>query len=162
MPTIHRVRYIPAETVDISSDQLLYRDGEHLVTAWKPIRPRKDISGGVSCLFVSKGIKVSRFLDARGELLYWYIDLVEVRWDQGTDTYELHDLLADVRILPDGQVEIVDLDELADALEQGLITAEQGIRALRTLHALLADIHAGIQPALAATWMRQESQDTKD
>ena len=161
MPTIHRVRYIPAETVDISSDLLLYRDEEHLVTSWKPIRPRKDISGGVSCVFVSKGIKVSRFLDAQGALLYWYIDLVEVRRDADTDTYELHDLLADVRILPDGQVEIVDLDELADALEQGLITTEQGILALRTLHALLCDIQTGVQPALAGTWMAQGGSNAK-
>ena len=153
MPTILRIRYIPAETVDISSDRLLYRDEEHLVTEWKPIRPRKDIYGGVSCVFLSKGIKVSRFLDAQGALLYWYIDLVEVRYKAETDTYELHDLLADVRVMPDGRVEIVDLDELADALEQQLITHEQGIRALRILNGLLADIHSGDQPALAATLM---------
>jgi hypothetical protein len=161
MPRIRRIRYIPAETVDISSDHLLLRDEEHLITEWKPIRPRADIHGGISCVFLSKGIKVSQFLDARGALLYWYIDLVEVRHDPATDAFDLHDLLADVRVMPDGRVEVIDLDELADALEQQLITPGQGVLALRILHQLLHDLQTGVQPALAASWMLQAKQGAR-
>ena len=153
MPRIRRIRYIPSEIVDISSDRLLLQDEEHLITEWKPIRPRTDIHGGISCVFFSKGIKVSQFLGAQGELLYWYIDLVDIRHDPVADTFDLHDLLADVRVMPDGRVEIIDLDELADALEQHLITPGQGVLALRTLHQLLLDLHTGVQPALAESWM---------
>lgn len=155
MPNIFRIRYIPAETVDISGDRLLLRDDGHLVTAWKPIRPRTDFDHGMSCVFLSEGVKVSRFMDAAGNTLYWYVDLVDIRYDAPTDTYRLHDLLADVKIQPDGRVEIVDLDELADAMEQNLITREQGILALRILDRLLADIRNGLQPNRAAEWMQQ-------
>lgn len=155
MPKILRIRYIPAETVDISGDRLLHRDAEHLVTAWKPIRPRTDFDHGQSCVFLQEGVKVSRFMDAGGNTLYWYVDLVDIRYDAPTDTYRLHDLLADVKIHPDGRVEIIDLDELADAIEQNLITREQSILALRILDRLLADIRAGVQPERAAEWMRR-------
>ncbi len=155
MPKILRIRYIPPETVDISGDRLLYRDQAHLVTSWQPIRPRADFDHGMSCLFLEEGIKVSRFMDAAGEMLYWYVDLVDISYDPDNDTYQLRDLLADVRILPDGQVEIIDLDELADALEQRLISERQAIMALRILHDLLTDVKSGRQPAQAAEWMRK-------
>ncbi len=162
MPKIFRIRYIPAETVDISGDRLLYRDGEHLVTAWKPIRPRTDIDHGMSCVFLKEGVKISRFMDACDNTLYWYVDLVDIRYDAPADTYRLHDLLADVKIHPDGRVEIIDLDELADAIERRLITPEQGILALRILDRLLADIRSGIQPARAAEWMSRTQAGAVD
>ncbi len=155
MPHIFRIRYIPSETVDISGDKLLYRDHEVLVTAWEPIRPRTDFQHGMSCLFLLEGVKVSRFMNAAGETLYWYVDIVDIRHDAQTDTFRLHDLLADVRIWPDGRMEIIDLDELADALEQNLIGEAQAIMALRTLNRLLADIGNGVQPQKAARWMNQ-------
>lgn len=155
MLRVFRIRYIPSETVDLSGDQLIYRDAAHLVTAWQPIRPRADFDHGMSCVFLDEGIKVSRFMDSDGEMLYWYVDLVEISHDSDSDTYRLHDLLADVRILPDGQIEIADLDELADALEQKLISEQQAILALRILHRLLSDIRSGVQPALAAEWMEK-------
>jgi uncharacterized protein len=153
MPKILRIRYIPPETVDLSGDQLLYRDAAHLVTAWQPIRPRTDFDHGMSCVFLDEGTKVSRFMDAAGETLYWYVDLVDISHDADSDTFRLHDLLADVKILPDGRIEIADLDELADALEQKLISEGQAAMALRILHRLLSDINSGVQPAKAAGWM---------
>jgi|SRR5450756_12305 len=155
MPNIFRIRYIPAETVDISGDRVLYRDATRLVTAWQPIRPRMDFDHGISCVFLDEGIKVSRFLDVSGKTLYWYFDLVDIVHEMDSDTYRLRDLLADVKIQPDGQVEIIDLDELADALEQKLITEQQAIMALRILHRLLDDIRTGLQPACAAEWMKR-------
>ena len=41
-------------------------------------------------------------------------------------------------IYPDGRTKVVDLDELADALEQGLITQEQLLASLRQLNNLLS------------------------
>ena len=155
MPKILRIRYIPPETVDISGDRLLYRDQDILVTAWEPIRPRTDFHHGMSCVFLAEGLKISRFMDAAGLTLYWYVDLVDIHHDPVADTYRLYDLLADVRIRPDGKLEIVDLDELADALEQKLITAEQGILALRILHHLLGEIEKGTQPRRADFWMKK-------
>ncbi len=154
MPNIFRIRYIPAETVDISGDQLLYHDEEVLVTAWTPIHPRKDIHHGLSCVFLMEGVKVSRFMDVEGKTLYWYVDLVDISHDAQTDTYRLYDLLADVRIFPDGRVEVIDLDELADAMENDLITVAQGIKALRILNRLLEDIQKKVQPNRAESYMK--------
>ena len=47
------------------------------------------------------------------------------------------DLLADVIIYPDGTHHVIDLDELADAQEQNLITGVQLNRSLRQLNKLL-------------------------
>ena len=52
-------------------------------------------------------------------------------------------LLADVLIYPDGFVKVVDLDELADAEEAGIITKEQLLKSLRTLDKLLGMIYSG-------------------
>ena len=53
------------------------------------------------------------------------------------------DLLADVLIYPDGFVKVVDLDELADAEEAGIITKDQLLKSLRTLDKLLGMIYSG-------------------
>ena len=45
--------------------------------------------------------------------------------DKQNNTYTFNDLLADVIIHKNGQVEVVDLDELADAYKDGLITKSQ-------------------------------------
>jgi predicted RNA-binding protein associated with RNAse of E/G family len=48
-----------------------------------------------------------------------------------------------VIIYPDGRELILDADEAADALEQGLITKEQMIKALRSFNSLLEVIRHG-------------------
>lgn len=49
--------------------------------------------------------------------------------------------MADVILYPDNHVEVVDLDELAEALERGLITKEQMTVCLRNLNHLLSMIY---------------------
>ena len=51
------------------------------------------------------------------------------------------DLLADVILYPDGHVEVVDLDELAEAYEKDLITKRQMTRCLCNLNQLLSKIY---------------------
>ena len=50
-------------------------------------------------------------------------------------------MLADVVIMPDGTVKVVDLDELADAFEQELLSADMLKAALRQLNHLLSLIY---------------------
>jgi uncharacterized protein len=140
-PTILRKRYIPNEIIDITGDELLYRDQELLVTRWKAIRPRPDISGGVSYSFLKEGYKISRFYDNGGNFIYWYCDIIDVEYDNNTDTYKLLDLLLDVKLLEDGTLMVLDADELAEALEKGLVTKEQACRALRIMNKILKMIY---------------------
>lgn len=141
-PVVLRRRYIPSEIVDISDDELIFRSESLLVTKWTSIKPRSDFCGGISFTFLDRGYKLGRFYDSTGRFLYWYCDIIEVSYNEAEDTYTINDLLVDIRIMPDGEVRLLDADELAEAIENGLITAEQACNALRTLDGLLKLIYA--------------------
>lgn len=145
-PIILRRRYIPYEIVDISSDDLIFRSESLLVTKWTSIRPRPDFYGGISFTFLDRGYKLGRFYDEDGKFLYWYCDIVEVHYDYTTDTYTLNDLLLDIKIMPDGEIRLLDADELAQAIEEGLISNKQACEALKTLDSLLKLIYSGSFP----------------
>lgn len=142
-PILYRKRLIPEECVLLKDDRLLYRDEEIIVTAWNTLKPRKDLHHGRSCYYLREGIKVSRFYNESGSLLYWYCDIVDYDYDSKTDTYVITDLLADVIIYPDGFVKVVDIDELATAKEAGLLTDAMLKQALLTLNRLLQVIYDG-------------------
>ena len=142
-PILYRKRLIPEECVLLKDDRLLYRDEEIIVTAWNTLKPRKDLHHGLSCYYLREGIKVSRFYNENGSLLYWYCDIVDYDHDAGTDTYIITDLLADVIIYPDGFVKVVDIDELATAKDAGLLTDAMLKQALLTLSRLLQIIYDG-------------------
>lgn len=142
MPRIYRIRYIPSEIIDLSSDRLLYRDKHYLITEWEPIKPRDDIKHGISCVFLDKGWKISAFMNESKKLIYWYCDIIDIEYDEETDTYSLYDLLTDIKIMPDGRVEIIDLDELAAAFEEELISGKQLSMSLRQSNDLLQLIYS--------------------
>lgn len=145
-PSILRTRFIPFETVDISSDELLYIDEDILITRWKAIKPRADISGGISYTFLKDGIKISRFYDANKIFAYWYCDIIDVEYDTAINQYTLIDLLLDVKLMPDGTMKVLDADELAVALEQGLITQEQACRSLKKMDGILQSVYNNAFP----------------
>ncbi len=140
-PIILRTRYIPFETVDISSDEMLFRSDDILITRWKAIRPRADISGGISYTFLRDGVKISRFYDADKNFAYWYCDIIDVEYDSTNDQYTFLDLLLDVKLMPDGTMKVLDADELAVALEEGLITQEQACRSLKKMDSILQSVY---------------------
>ncbi len=145
-PEILRKRFIPLETVDISGDDLLYRDKDMIVTKWNVIRPRTDIAKGISFLFLKEGYKISRFYDPQDNFVYWYCDIIDVEYDEERDRYILTDLLADVKLFPDGTLRVLDMDEIADALETNIITPQQACMSLRRLDKLLKVIYEGNFP----------------
>jgi uncharacterized protein len=145
-PKIYRKRYVPDELVDISNDELLYRDENVLVTRWKTIKPRKDIHWGISFVFLNQGYKISRFYDEKDVFLYWYCDILDTFHDAKEDTYICHDLLLDVKILPNEAWQLLDVDEFAMALEHDILKKEQAVKALLSLHNLLDLIKGGHFP----------------
>ena len=66
---------------------------------------------------------------------------MEYSREQDGQTLTVTDLLADVILSPEGRMKVVDLDELAEALEQNLITKEQTTSCLRSLNHLLTIIY---------------------
>lgn len=134
---IYRKRYIPNEIVDISGDELLYQDAEMIVTKWKPIHPKKGIAWGMSYTLLNKGWKISKFYNFEDELCYWYCDIIEADYDSEKDILTTTDLLVDLKIYPDGTHEVLDVEELDEAIEEKLITEEQKQDALNKLNELL-------------------------
>lgn len=140
---IFRVRFIPMEEVDISNDEVLFLDDNIMVTRWDPIHPRMDFAKGYSCTYLKKGYKISKVMNKDMELKYWYCDVIHAEIDTAVKTYRLIDLLLDVKILPNGKVLVLDLDELAFAVENQLITHSQAGQSLRQCNSLLELVYSG-------------------
>ncbi|TYQ17683.1 UNVERIFIED_CONTAM: hypothetical protein Cloal_0041 [Acetivibrio alkalicellulosi] len=145
-PIIHRKRYIPDETIDITGDELVLRNDELLITKWKPIRERKDISRGISYTFLKEGYKISKFFGPDGNFIYWYCDIIDVKYDKSKDLYTLVDLLLDVKIMPEGNVQVLDADELSLALEKDIITKSEVCMSLKVLDKILKMNYEGQFP----------------
>lgn len=141
--SLYRRRIIPKECILLKDDEILFFEGDRLVTRWNTIRPKKDIKCGISCFFLTEGYKVSKFYGHDDKLLYWYIDIISHEWDEATSSLYVTDLLADVIIYPDGFVKVVDVDELADATETGDIDTASLCDSLRKLNRILAMIYSG-------------------
>ncbi len=140
---LYRKRIIPEECVYLKDDEILYRDNEIIVTRWHTLKPKKTLHHGYSCYFLERGFKVSKFYDHEGQLISWYCDIISYTYDPGEKTYVFTDLLADVIVYPDGFVRVVDLDELADAQRDHLLSDLQLQQALRHLDKLLGIIYKG-------------------
>lgn len=138
---LYRKRYLPDESIFLKDDQILIAENNLIVTRWNTLKPRNDISRGYSAYFIDKGFKVSKMYNADNRLVYWYCDIISTDYDPKTRTYVFQDLLADVLIYPDGSVKVVDLDEIADLLDQGVIDSSVASKALRILNELLELIY---------------------
>lgn len=132
---IYRKRYIPNEIVDISKDKVILLTDELMITEWVPINKREDISYGKSYTFFNKGWKISKFYNKNKELIYWYCDIIECKISN--EEYTIIDLLVDVKIYENGEYEILDMDELDEAVRSGLIDENKKKEALDKLNGLL-------------------------
>ncbi|MDO4344608.1 MAG: DUF402 domain-containing protein [Eubacteriales bacterium] len=142
-PLLYRKRLIPNECILLEKDEILHAGENLIVTRWRTIRPKKELSHGLSAYFLDKGIKVSKFYSHENLLICWYCDIITHEYTPAANTYTMIDLLADVLVYPDGTVKVADLDELADAAQQKLITEQQLLISLRRLDALLNMIYTG-------------------
>lgn len=139
--TLYRKRIIPPECIHLKDDIIVEQNNECIITKWNTLNPKTEFSHGCSCYFLQDGIKVSKIYRQDGSLLRWYCDIVSYESDDANGSLIVTDLLADVILYPDGRLEVVDLDELAEAMERDLITKEQMASCLRSLDHLLTLIY---------------------
>lgn len=139
--SIFRKRFIPNETIYLKDDIILEQTDDIIVTRWNALNPKIDLDHGFSCYYLKKGIKISKFFHKNNTLLYWYCDIVDYDFQPSQNKLTVSDLLADVIIQPDGSYRVVDLDELAQASKQKLISQEQLHTALIHLDDLLNIIY---------------------
>ena len=141
--SLYRKRFIPCETNYLKDDKIVYMDDNIIITKWDTLKPRKDIKRGMSVYFPNEGYKVSKLYSPDDKLVYWYCDIVKAVPNEEKNEIVFEDLLLDVVIYDDGHIEVLDADELADALEKKIIPEEYGILALRNMDKLLNIIYKG-------------------
>lgn len=142
---LYRRRFIPDELISLHNDKILLYTPSLLITRWDTIKPRSDMACGISAYFFEKNCKVTKILDHRKELVFWYCDIMQMEQEPDTEAggtrLTMVDLLIDIVVEPDGSVRVVDLDEAAEAAERGLITPAQLSLSLRAADNLLKDIY---------------------
>jgi len=141
--SIYRKRLIPNECILLKNDIILEANDRYILTKWNTIKPKKDLHHGFSCCYLDKGIKVSKFYREDNSLIYWYCDVVSYEWNEDKTQLITTDLLIDILVYPDGKLKVLDLDELADAADQNLISNTLLKDSLRKADALLQEIYAG-------------------
>ena len=148
-PILYRKRFIPDECVLLKNDIILECSESVIITKWTTIKKRCDLASGYSCYYLDRGYKISKFLKDDGSLLCWYCDIITHDYNPEQNTLLVIDLLADVKIYPDGRIKVVDLDELSEAFEKRLIDEALLKKSLLSLNKLLNDLYEGGILALA-------------
>lgn len=136
-PLLYRKRIIPHECILLKDDIILFFSPSIIVTKWKALHPKKELHHGFSCYFLKEGYKISKFCYEDDRLLYWYCDIIDVEYQWASNSYIVTDLLADIIIYPDGFIKVVDVGEIAIALNNGQISISMVKKALTRLDALL-------------------------
>jgi len=138
---IYRKRLIPQECIHLKDDIILSINDDYIISKWMTLKPKLDLDHGFSCYFLKEGIKVSKFYRKDNSLICWYCDIVSYHWEENHSVLISTDLLIDILVFPDGSLQILDLDELADAEDQYLISSPQLKEALRRANHLLTQIY---------------------
>ncbi|MDR2547435.1 MAG: DUF402 domain-containing protein [Lachnospiraceae bacterium] len=142
-PRLYRRRIIPCECVELKDDIILTCNDDYILTSWNTLKPKVDLHHGYSCYWLKEGIKLSKLYRKDNSLICWYADIVDFVYQETENTLTTTDLLVDVIINPDGFVQVLDLDELAMALEDKLIDEETLKRSLRLVDSFLRVIYDG-------------------
>ena len=137
---LYRRRFIPNEKI-LLHDQIIHVDNKVIITKWKTFHPKKNFSTGHSCVYIDEGFKVSKLFDDNNNFVSVYCDIINVKINH--NEYIIEDLLVDITINNNSDVRVLDLDELADALDKNLITTDMAKDALRKSNHLLSIIYNG-------------------
>jgi len=143
MSTLYRKRLIPDECICLNNDNIIVQNNTQIITIWKTLHPKTEFAKGISYYVIDKGWKISKFYSEQDELVYIYCDIIDTFYDENTDSYTFTDLLADVIVENNGDVKVIDLDELATALKSDIISSHMIVTALNRLDALLKIIYNG-------------------
>jgi len=138
---IYRRRLIPDELIHLDSDEIIEYKPPLLITRWKSIKPRKDFATGISAYYINRNFKISKFFRHDGSFSYYYCDIIKT--DMDGENFTFTDLLVDVVIYPDGSYRVLDLRELREAHDIGLLTIDDVFFAIEILDNLLKTLQNG-------------------
>lgn len=140
-PTLYRKRLIPDECILLKDDIIREVTDDYILTRWNTLRPKKILHHGESCYYLNNGVKVSRFYTAEDILICWYCDIVSYEWNDDKSSLITTDLLLDILVYPDKSFKILDMDELAQAHKEKLISDDLLQQSLFTANRVLNDIY---------------------
>ncbi|WP_154792133.1 DUF402 domain-containing protein [Occultella kanbiaonis] len=120
-----------------------------ILPEWQvPGRPTRDRS----VVIVEEGVQLTQPVTFTGALEgAWYVDLVTVV-DRGAEC-EIHDCFVDLLVFPDERrYEVLDLDELGDALASGSIDGASAVSVLRNAQRFVERRLGGTRSDSPAVW----------
>jgi len=141
-PKLYRRRFIPDECIHLKDDVILYMDDDIIVTSWTFLKPKVNRSHAYSVYYLNRGYKVSRVYDNDNNIIFWYCDIIDTVYNNDDNSIIFNDLLADVVYYPDGKSKVLDLDEVAEAMSDGLVSDDMIKKGLLSLSKLLKELYA--------------------
>jgi predicted RNA-binding protein associated with RNAse of E/G family len=150
----------PPGRVSVYNTKLLHADESAIVMLHPSVQPSQPaiyfgeevLSRDYNLLwFLLNGqpFDVARFYRPDGTWTGYYIDILEpVRWSDADPATlrPIVDLFLDVWIAPDGRRQVLDEDELEEALEAGHVSIEQVVHAQRTVEKISKAADRGVFP----------------
>ncbi|MED4569795.1 DUF402 domain-containing protein [Brevibacillus agri] len=94
-----------------------------------------------------KPYAVTKMMDELGNTVQWYIDICKAHGKDENGHIWYDDLYLDIVVLPQGEVYLLDQDELDEALQKGVIDSDEHSFATEVADQLLRDISAGKRDA---------------
>ncbi len=99
---------------------------------------------------------ITTIFDAQGEFVRWYIDICKQHSIDENGILWYDDLYLDLDVSADGEIDLLDVDELDDALRDGKISSLEYELAWREASSLMTTIEEGMFPLL---WLCELHRD---
>lgn len=92
---------------------------------------------------------LTAMVDERGAIVQWYVDICHAHGQDADGSLWYDDMYLDVVMLPTGELEIIDGEELDDALDRAQVTPDEYAEAWREAIRVRAAIEASNYPLMA-------------
>ena len=86
---------------------------------------------------------LTAMVDERGDIVQWYVDICHAHGQDADGSLWYDDMYLDVVVLPTGELEIIDGEELDEALDQAHVTPDEYAEAWREAIRVRAAIESG-------------------
>jgi len=110
------------------------------------IAPHQRVARISKIYFFTEPFNLLEFRDPDGNLLGHYSDIGTPAVQLTADTYQMTDLYLDIWLFPDGRLLELDWDEFEEAVEKGLLSAEQAELAKTAMKRVVREVADGMYP----------------
>ena len=112
----------------------------------KLIASHQQVGSIAKTYFFAEPFNLLEFRDLDGNLLGHYSDIGTPAVQLTADTYQMTDLYLDIWLFPDGRLLELDWDEFEEALQKGILSAEQAEFAKTAMERIVREVEQGVYP----------------